>query len=445
MLKEKSEIKNYYYPCCKETGCNGFLKIKYGDNFTIDYECEKNSSHKRKNIYFKVFERFYLKKEEIKKCSKCLYNLDNFPFICQICNNFYCFSCSFHDAHIKKDINNLKPDSKICFLHNSNLTLYCKDCKQYFCFYCYKNKENSHNFVNLHELMLSKYESNKINYEIYQKFKFYAKIIDSINQWESYILYESNQLKQYLRNEISLLEKLFLNYNQFFLNYSYLSLFKNFDDFKSKYHEKLIEFDKCFKIEEQTKILFEIFDMNKKKEANIIQKKWNFRNFSSIKDGIIEKINNDYYFLSDNKRIYLIKDEKEEDKIIAFTEFDKKIYSVSISPKKNRIYACLENERIVQIFNYNLTTQELNINNNEIKDRNYLPLNFNKCIDVGHDYLATADYLYINIWTEKNGNFSKLKKFLIFNKTSDLLKADNDYFISLQPNNKTITIFDIKK
>lgn len=255
MSKEKSEINNYYYPCCKVNACNGFLKIKYGDNFTIDCECEKNISHNREHIYFKTFERFYLKKEKIKKCSKCLTNLDNISYNCKICYNYYCFSCAVHDEHIKKDINNLKSNSKICLLHNSNFTLFCKNCNQYFCFYCEINKDiissKNHKFINLHTLVPSKNDINKIKNKMEQKVKFYDKIINSIEEWERKIIYKSNQLKQNLKDEISLLEKLFLNYNQFFLNYPYLCLFKNFDNFKNKYNEKLLEFDKCLKIEDR--------------------------------------------------------------------------------------------------------------------------------------------------------------------------------------------------
>ena len=164
----------------------------------------------------------------------------------------------------------------------------------------------------------------------------------------------------------------------------------------------------------------------------------------SLENGIIEKINNDSFFISDNvEKIYLIKKEEKKDNILS-TKFDKKIYSVYASPNKTLIYACLANERKVQIFNYNLKAQELKINNNEIKEENFKSLNFNKCIDIGNEYLVTADNFFINIWFEKNGNFSKIKTYAIFKRTSDLLQANKDYFISIQPNKKTITIFNIK-
>ena len=452
-----NDQNKFYYPFCRENGCNGLLNIKYDDNFSIEYECDSNSFHKRKNIYFKTFERFYLKGKENEICSKCLSKLDNVSYNCSNCYKLYCTLCFINDEHIKKDINNLKISSKKCSFHNYNLTQYCNKCKQNFCFYCLINNENNiiknhykeHNFIDLKTLIPSKKDIINIINKIKKKSKFYEEIILLINQWERILISKSNQLKQNLRDEISLLEKIFTNYNQFFLNYSYLSLFKNFDNFKSKNNDLLKKFYKSFKIEEQTKILFEIFNINKRKETNIASKSIKLQNYYPINNGIIEKINNNFYFEYDNKKIYLIKYEEKDDNLYyrddLCPEFDKKINSVYISPKKNQIFACLLNEKKVKIFDYNLKTQILKINENEIIDESKSGLYFNKCIDIGNEYLVTADNIFINVWIEnKNENFSNLRRFNIDNKTSDILQANKDYFITIQPNNKTLTIFDIK-
>ena len=166
---DEKNSKKFYYPYCKEEGCNGLLNVKTGDNFTIEYECENNDSHKRKNIYFKTFERFYLKEKEDEICSKCFATLDNVLYKCINCDQIYCTFCFKEDEHIKNDIKNLKINSKKCLLHNKNLTQYCSDCKQNFCLYCVLNDENNnnkinhnseHNIINLVELIPSK---NKIN------------------------------------------------------------------------------------------------------------------------------------------------------------------------------------------------------------------------------------------------------------------------------------------
>ena len=104
----------YYLPLCKENPCNGFLKLKFNiNNFYFDYECSKNSSHKEKNIFFKTFERFYLKGKEFQKCSKCFSSLENdCIYKCQKCNEIYCSNCFTLDNHIKKDIKSLIQLSK---------------------------------------------------------------------------------------------------------------------------------------------------------------------------------------------------------------------------------------------------------------------------------------------------------------------------------------------
>ena len=60
MIAEKNA--KFFYPCCRMDNCGGVLEIKINENkFTLDYECEKNNTHKGKNIYFETFNNFYLK------------------------------------------------------------------------------------------------------------------------------------------------------------------------------------------------------------------------------------------------------------------------------------------------------------------------------------------------------------------------------------------------
>ena len=262
------------------------------------------------------------------------------------------------------------------------------------------------------------------------------------------IMNKADRLKQNLRDEINLLEKLFFNFNQYFINNAYLSLFNYFDKYINitKHNELLNNFNNTFEIEKQTKILFELFKISKKKEEKIILNKINSKKYYTTKNEIYEKINNNYYFLSDTKKLYLIKSKGEYSLVYCNRlgpEFKDKIYSVSISKENNQIYACLLNEKRVKIFDYDLKLQEIKINSTEIKDNS--PGQFNKCIYIGNNHLATADNEFINIWEKKkSGNITSLLNINIGNKTSDLIIANENYFISVQPNNKTIIIFDIK-
>ena len=458
-MNKKNLSTKCYYPFCKEKGCNGFLNVKIRDNFTLEYECENNASHKRKNIYFKTFERFYLKEKEIGICSNCKAKLDNVSYKCIKCDKKYCALCFINDKHIKENINNLKLKTKKCRLHNKDLTQYCSDCKRSFCHFCVINDQNNdnkanhnsgHNIINLMELIPSINQINNLKNKIKQHSKFYEKIINSINQWERTLVNKSKILKQNLRNEINFLEKLFSNYNQFCLNYSYLSLFNHFDKYIDNKNKNVLlnNFIYTFNIEEQTKILFELFKISKKNEENIIQKKFNFQQYYQVEDGIFEKINNCCYFQYNIKKLYIIK--YENDYSLTYCRnlcpvFNEKIYSVSISKENNQIYACLLNEKRVKILNYNLNSREIIISNQEIKDENNPPDHFNKCIYIGKNLFITADNELICLWKKRhNINIAKLYKFNISNKTSDLLLVNEDYFISAQPNNKTIIIFNIK-
>ena len=59
-----SPLKKFYIPLCRE--CNDILNIKINPlNFSIEYECEFNDYHYDIDIFFKTFERFYLKEQKI--------------------------------------------------------------------------------------------------------------------------------------------------------------------------------------------------------------------------------------------------------------------------------------------------------------------------------------------------------------------------------------------
>ena len=80
MSEQQNLLTKFYYPQCKEIGCNGLLNIKFGDIFSLDYHCEKNKKHFGKKIFFKTFERFYLEEKEVEKCSNYFSILDSDVF-----------------------------------------------------------------------------------------------------------------------------------------------------------------------------------------------------------------------------------------------------------------------------------------------------------------------------------------------------------------------------
>ena len=461
----------FYLPYCKEKLCKGLLKIKINDNFTVDFECDKNVNHKGKKIFFKNFENLYLIEKKTDICPKCNFNLENDnKYKCKICDNFYCPICFIYDEHIKNNINNLEIITHKCLLHKREYTEYCEDCKIYLCCHCVKDDNRnsvhqSHNIQNLISLMPT---TNQIDYLINEIKKHSIKceeLIKSINQWQKTIITKSEELKRGLKNQINLLQKMIYNYNQFFSNYSYYSNFHFISDYLKEFNNKYADlFENLFNFETQTKILINLFGPKKHTVEELESK---IKTISFDEKIIMAKINDDYLvqnFCESNK-IKLINYDGQYNSISSF-DFNKKIYSLSNSINDNHIYACLLNERKINILEYNLDEKYIKLCDYEIEDEMELNTHFNKCIDISNEYIASCDEDTICIWgkeEEKNNNyninvfyedktnetndiiykFPIINRIIINTKTSDLLLVNNEYFISTQPNNCTITFIDI--
>ena len=133
-----SETQKLFYPYCKENNCGGVLEITINENFSVDYKCSKNPMHKKENIYFKTFERFYLKEKQIDTCSQT----NKIKNKSQTSNK--------PDIHTKKNNNNLEEISKL----------------------------------NIIDYIPSK---NKIN-KILNKLKTYEELINIINDWQKKLM-----------------------------------------------------------------------------------------------------------------------------------------------------------------------------------------------------------------------------------------------------------------
>ena len=237
------EVK-YYYPLCREKECNGILDIEINEeNSSINSTCEKNENHKNKNIYYKTFERFYLKEMKIKKCSKCNVNLEkDIIYECKDCNKLYCALCIIYDEHIKKIKNkDLLSINNKCKNHKKDITLYCNNCKEHICIYCTENNIDNkyeHDITNLYEIKPSKKELNEIKEEINKIKNIIEEYILLLDNWKIRINNKIDNYKQNLKDKISLLEKMYYNYNIYYNNYTY---YNNFNYFKNhiKYDEDI--------------------------------------------------------------------------------------------------------------------------------------------------------------------------------------------------------------
>ena len=235
--KNKSDLYKLYLPRCPE--CDGILYIIINPfNFSINYICEKNNNHKKYHIYFKTFERFYLKEKILISCSKCHLNLENSQsFNCGICKKYYCCNCFIDDIQVNGHKNLIKNQiNNRCLIHNNDFTEYCFNCKKNICIICARNCQyNNHIIKYFIDIMPSLQNIEKVKIKYNEKKIYLNSLIVKINLWQKEINKKIEELKQNLQDEISLLDKIY-NFNHDVRNYAYFQNFnvlQNFINIKS--------------------------------------------------------------------------------------------------------------------------------------------------------------------------------------------------------------------
>ena len=152
-----NEPKNMIlFPKCQK--CNSLLNIKINnENFSINYECEKDETHKDENIFFKTFERFYMGKKEIFNCSNCNIRLINDIYKCKDCEYVYCGNCLIKHINNLCHKNFLLIEENKCPIHKTGYIEYCNNCKRSICIYCIKSgTHKNHSTESYTNLMLNK-------------------------------------------------------------------------------------------------------------------------------------------------------------------------------------------------------------------------------------------------------------------------------------------------
>ena len=136
-------------------------------------------------------------------------------------------------------------------------------------------------------------------------------------------------------------------------------------------------------------------------------------------------------------------------KIKAKTAFLPKIYSVSVfhnSDNNYTIYACLSDNKKVAIFDIDLSSQILSLNNNEISKPG--SGHFLKAIKLNNELVATSDNdNIIDIWIKDQENdkgYSHINNIIFNNEVSNILSVNSEYFISSHREKKVINFYDIQ-
>ena len=441
------------YPFCSK--CEGLINIKFNDNLYLDFYCDKNKNHKGEKLYYSTFEKFYLK-GKIVKCSKCNENLLN-KYIYKVEykknkeekeDKIFCVNCFQEEfENIKLNNADLNIQSNKCKIHDSNMNYYCLDCKANICIYCIKEDEMQlhqyHDIKNMDDLIPTSKEVNDLQKKIKEKSQIYSEIKNKINIWKNKIIIKTEELNQSLEKEIIILEKIISNFNNKFMNYTYYNNFHYLKNFVNNTNEYLIKFKDTSDFKKQTMNLIDLFTLfYTKMPITKSLKINNIKEYYSLEDKIPEKINNKYFFDKSLNSIGNYNINKNDFNFYwKLNDFKETIYTISLSLDKKIIYACLKNKKIVKFFYFD--EKEFLIKNQEIIDTEDKDSHFNKCIQLTDKYIATADNNNIKIWKNTNNEqLEKEKTIGIDSKTSDLLLVNNEYFISSQPNKKTITVIN---
>ena len=447
-----------YIPNCNK--CNSILKIKFQPlNFSIDYECINDKNHNENKIYYKTFERFYFKKKELKICSVCKLNLENSEYsFCKNCKKNYCLKCYIEDikknGHTSNDIINNR-----CLIHNNDFTEYCVNCKKNICMICGKDEEhNGHEIKSYYEIIPSYENIERIKKKIKEKKEYTNNLIKKIDNWKKEINKKTEELKQNLIDEISLLEKIIFSFNNNYRNYIYFQNYNYiFNYLKNTNNNKyLVELNNTFELEKQTRILMNIFKYMGRNIDIIENVKGNLKKINYLNCIYFDKINEKYFINYDSSKNLKISNYDKNTNCLYFYQnisLNEEIYSISHSKIENKILICLLRTKKVLIIDYNLDKKLFELSDESIykaPDNNLIEDHFYKCIQLSNKIIATSDKNYIYIWIKEESKYLQNKFIFRINNqiqtnlTLDMLLIDNNYLISTQARLQTLSIIDIQ-
>ena len=452
-----------FIPTCQK--CSGILNITINPlNFSIEYSCPNNNLHNDKKIYFKTFERFYLKEKELKHCSDCLINLENSEFFeCEICKKIFCCRCHIKDIQEnghKYKVNNYT--NKRCRIHYNDLTEYCFNCNKNICISCSTSDEHTnHKTIYYRNCMPSDNDIENLKIKIKEKSQFYEKLIEKIDEWSQKFSLKIGELKQNLKDEISLLEKIIFNYNKNFRNYLYIENLNYINNTinNTTNNQYLLEFYNSLSFENQTEILMRIFKCMGKKSCIKLNKIVNIKGIlNNTYYKFTEKINENYFigYCDNNQTLSFLYFDDISDIINPIYNFKivnnfnklSKAVSISKSTLENKIFICLSNQKQVEIIDYDLNKYIINFsyiidNKNFNNNNNNNPNNYYKCIQLSSCLYATSDN-NITIWAIQGNTYTKIKIINVNCAIYDMLLIDKDNFMFTSSSNQNLIIYNIK-
>ena len=126
-----------------------------------------------------------------------------------------------------------------------------------------QNKKE-YNFENILDYIPSK---NKID-NILRKLKNYDELIDIVNNWQKTLMQKIEHLKENILNEKTLLNKMILNFDKYFLDYSYYANINYLNEYTSEIYSNLINKNT---FEKKTKYLMNYLNVDLEEKNNIFE------------------------------------------------------------------------------------------------------------------------------------------------------------------------------
>ena len=395
--KEIIESLSFYYPICKVEGCDGILNIKKNmKNLTINYECENNYMHRKRNINYKdFFLNHYLKEQNFEKCE---------------------YKCKSHDKSI---------------------LYYCNECKKYLCEICFGYcKSHNHSITLKDKYKLSKKQINYLQKSFEEKKNYNNELCLLIDIWKNELYQKLEELKRNLKDEILLIEKLISNYNKDFINLTYHKNILNLKDkINNNYNYWLNEFYYSEDFNDKIYCIFNYFD-NCYCSKDYFTKKVKIEKNIGIIDQFLQIKNNYFFGIDQNGTANLYNYNKNEGLNLKYKlkdwKFKNSIPKLSID--KTQIFIC--NKSKIRILDLDIQNYKIKVNSNkinELKDKNLI-----YCIEIKKGIIAcVCEGDLIFILTLKNNNYEITKKIIypeyfndFYEQALNVLSINNEIFVT---------------
>ena len=289
----------------------------------------------------------------------------------------------------------------------------CLECNNYYCSSCFLS--DKHILTDSKKL---KIETNKCPKDKSEIIYYCSNCSENI----CFYCYKNNEDNPHKEHKIvNILEKMPTN--------------NEINSLKDKVLKKSDAFDSLIKLNEKK---IEIKEIN-----------FNVKELHYIDYQILENLVDDLLIYNDKNSDYeikLLKYDKNRNNfsIINQINFPKKIFSLNFSPDKKKIYVCLANKKSINIINYNLINNYLELAEEKI-EIDYSRVNFKKCVHINDNCLMAIDNLIIYLWIKQlNSNkYLNIKKLKFTEELYDICKINDENAIFSQKSK--ISFLNIKK